>query len=160
MKNKREKKEGDLMKSLLGKVGVILIGLLIFVIGCQKTVLRNESTMEADWKLYSSNEYYYGYYDAQNIICPCENVVIVWTKSNFTKRGVLNRVGDFGKKYENLSYTKVLMEINCAEKKLRRLSESSYDNEGNVIYSLSSLSEWDFIIPESPGEILYKEVCK
>jgi len=148
------------MKSLLVKLGVALIGLLIFVIGCQKTVLRNESTKGADWKLYNSDEEYLGYYDAQSITRPSKNIVRFWTKSVWTEKGVLSWVKDSGKKYENLSHTIYLQEINCAEKKLRRLSESSYDNMGNVIYSFSSLSEWDFIIPDSTGEILYKEVCK
>ena len=43
MKNKREKKEGDRMKSLLVKLGVILIGLTIFGYG---------EVWGEDWKLF------------------------------------------------------------------------------------------------------------
>ena len=55
---------------------------------------------------------------------------------------------------------KKLEEINCVEKTIRLLSWINYDNRGGVIYSSSSPLESDFIIPESMGEKLYKEVCK
>jgi hypothetical protein len=139
------------MKSLSVKLGVILIGLLI---------LGNAEVWGADWKLYVTNELYWAYYDAQSITRPSKNIVRVWTKNNFTEKGVLNWVGDLGKKYENLSYTKVLMEINCVENKLRRLSGSCYDNKGDVISPSSFPSEWDFIPPETIAESLYKAVCK
>jgi hypothetical protein len=148
------------MKSLLGKVGVILIGLLIFVIGCQKTVLRNESTKGADWKLYNSDEECLGYYDAQSITRPSKNIVRFWTKSVWTEKGVSSWVKDSGKKYENLSHTIYLQEINCAEKKIRRLSVTQYGHKGSVIDIIDSPSFWIFIPPESMMEILYKEVCK
>jgi hypothetical protein len=148
------------MKSLLVKLGVILIGLLIFVIGCQKTVLRNESTKGVDWKYYNSNEMYLTQYYTKNITHPSKNIVRVWERWNLTERGVIDCVGKLGKKYENVSHLIILWEINCAEKKSRSLSETSYDNKGKVIISSSSPKEWDFIIPESMHESLYKEVCK
>jgi hypothetical protein len=148
------------MKSLLGKLGVVLIGLLIFVIGCQKTVLKNESTKGVDWKFYNSNEMYLTYYYTKNITHPSKNVVRVWERWNLTEKGVLVWVQELGKEYENLSHFIILWEINCTEKKSRSLSETSYDNKGKVIISSSSPKEWDFIIPESMHENLYKEVCK
>jgi hypothetical protein len=84
----------------------------------------------------------------------------VWERLNLTERGVIDCVGKLGKKYENVSHLIILWEINCAEKKSRSLSETSYDNKGKVIISSSSPKEWDFIIPESMHESLYKEVCK
>jgi hypothetical protein len=148
------------MKSLLVKLGVILIGLAIFVIGCQKTVLKDESIKDVDWKFYNSNEMYLTYYYTQNITHPSKNIVRVWDRWNLMEKGVLNWVVKFGKEYENLSYLIILWEINCAEKKSRSLSEASYDNKGKVIISSSSPKEWDFIIPESMHESLYKAVCK
>jgi hypothetical protein len=148
------------MKSLLVKLGVILIGLAIFVIGCQKTVLKDESIKDVDWKFYNSNEMYLTYYYTQNITHPSKNIVRVWDRWNLMEKGVLNWVVKFGKEYENLSYLIILWEINCAEKKSRSLSETSYDNKGKVIISSSSPKEWDFIIPESMHESLYKAVCK
>jgi hypothetical protein len=139
------------MKSLLGKLGVILIGLLI---------LANAEVWGADWKPYFATELELVFFDASSITHPSENIVRVLVRSDYTEKGVLNWVRDFGKKYENLSHSIILSEINCAEKKLRRLSWADYDHKGSVIDSTSPPSEWRFIIPESSRESLYKEVCK
>jgi hypothetical protein len=40
------------------------------------------------------------------------------------------------------------------------LSLTYYDNKGDMIFSGSSPREWNFIVPETMGESLYKEVCK
>lgn len=114
-----------------------------------------------NWKLYDSGDYSLNYYDAQSMTRPSKNIVRVWVKVNYTKKGVIVWVGRLGKKYEDLSHTKELCEINCVEKMFRSLSINFYDNKGGVIYSSSSpLLKWDFIIPESINEALYKEVCK
>ena len=139
------------MKSLLGKLGIVLIGLVIF---------GNAEVWGADWKLYNSGEECLGYYDAQSITRPSKNIVRFWTKSVWTEKGVLSWVKDSGKKYENLSHTIYLQEINCAEKKIRRLSVTQYGHKGSVIDIIDSPSYWIFINPESMMEILYKEVCK
>ena len=139
------------MKSLSVKLGVVIIGLAIFGYG---------EVWGADWKLLGSNEKISTYYDAQSVTLPSENIVRVWTKMNFTEEGVLDWVGKFGKKYENLSHLKFLMEIDRAEKKSRRLSSTFYDNNGIVISSSYSPSEWEFIIPDSVVDSLYEEVCK
>ena len=76
------------MKSLSVKLGVILIGLAIF--GCAEV-------WGADWKLYSSNELYLGYYDAQSITCPSKNIVRVWVKWDCTEKGVIEGGGSLGK---------------------------------------------------------------
>ena len=139
------------MKSLLGKLGVILIGLAIFGYG---------EVWGADWKLYFVHEIILNYYDAQSITRPSKNIVRVWTRSNYTEKGVIDIVGRLGKKYENLSDSTTLWEINCLEKKCRFLSIAYHNNKGEPISFFGSPSEWDFIIPETMAEILYKEICK
>jgi hypothetical protein len=139
------------MKSLSVKLGVILIGLAIF--GCAEV-------WGEDWKLYDSNEDFLSYYDAQRITRPSKNIVRVWTKLDYTEKGVLGRVGKLGKKFENLSHSINLSEINCVKKTRRLLSRTDYDNKGDVIISSPSPLEWTFIIPGSMAESLYKEVCK
>ena len=139
------------MKSLLGKVGVILIGLAIF--GYAKA-------WGEDWKLYGSTENHKAYYDTQSITHPSKNIVKVYLKWDYTKKGVMNWVNDYGKEYENISHSIFLHEINCVENKLRRLSATNYDHKGNVIDSISSKSKWMFFIQESRGGGLFKEVCK
>jgi hypothetical protein len=115
-----------------------------------------------DWKPYSSTDLFLAYYDAQGITRPSKNVVRVWEKRIHTEKGVINWMGTYGKKYANLSYSIGLLEINCIEKKVHVLSLTHYENSSKVIdsYSYSSSGEWEFIVPESIAEGLYKEVCK
>jgi hypothetical protein len=139
------------MKSLLGKLGVILIGLTIF---------GNAEVWGADYKFFGGSERYKGYYDAQSITRTSQNIVEVWTRWNFTERGITECVKYLGKEYENVSYLLLLEEINCAEKKMRLLSVSYYDNNGVTITSNDSPQEWRFINPDSLNESLHKKVCK
>jgi hypothetical protein len=141
------------MKSLSVKLGVILavIGLAIF----GYTEVWGE-----DWKLYSDTEMELWFFDASSITQPSKNIVRVWVKMDLTEKGVLDAVEKLGKKYENLKHSIILWEINCAEKKQRRLSATNYDHKGSEINSISFHSQWRFINPESMIESLYKEVCK
>ena len=139
------------MKSLLGKLGVILIGLAIF--GCAEV-------WGADWKLYVVHESFSAYYDAQSITRPSKNIVRVQTRSNITELGVLYLMRERGNEYETLSHLIILSEINCIKKTVCSLSITYYDNKGGVIYSSSSPGQFDPIVPGTNVEILYKEVCK
>ena len=139
------------MKSLSVKLGVILIGLALF---------GYAEVWGADWEFYGGCDNYLAYYDAQSITRPSEKLTRVWVRWDWTEKGVINCVRSLGKKYENLSYSIFLSEINCAEKMTHELSITYYDNNGGVIYLSGSSSEWDFIISESVTEDLYKEVCE
>jgi len=146
------KKGDDQMKSLSIKLGVVLIGFLIF---------GYAEVWGADWKSFGKNEYYAGFYDAQSITRPSKNIVRVSMRLDCKETGVMDMVRRLGKKYENVSHLINLWEINCLEKKNRQLMVTSYDNKGGVIDSETNPSaEWDFIISESLGDELYKEVCK
>ena len=143
------------MKSLLVKLGVILIiGLAIF--GYAKV-------QGADWRLYDSNNLRKSYYNADRVTRPSKNIVRVWVRWNFTEKGVMDMVRSVGKKLEKLEYSISLNEINCAEKTSRFLSSVYYDNNGKMIYTLSSSkfpTEWLFIVPESNADNLYKKICR
>jgi len=142
------------MKSLLVKLGAILIGLAIF--GYADAWAR-------DWRLYAKTDLYECFYDAENMIGSPENIVEVWTKSEFTGRGVAETVKKFGKHYQNLSYSLELWQINCARKKQRLLSYTAYSAEENVLYTDetgSDLPPWKNISRGSVEESLYKAVCK
>ena len=148
------------MKSSLGKLGVVLIIIFFFVVGCQTPVKKDEYSKGADWKYFASTENFLVYYDTQTITRLSENIVRVWLRWNWTEKGKLDRVKDFGKIMENLSHSKLLIEMDYVEKKDRRLSWIDYDNKGKMIDSFSSSSEWDFVTLETVGESLYKAVCK
>jgi hypothetical protein len=139
------------MKSLLVKLGVILIGLAVLGYG---------EVWGADYKFFGGSESYKGYYDVQSITRTSQNIVRVWTRWNFTEKGITECVKYLGKEYENVSYLLLLEEINCAEKKMRLLSVSYYDNNGATITSNYSPQEERFINPDSLNESLYKVVCK
>ena len=145
------------MKSLSAKFGIIVlfIGLGIFAYG---------EGWGASWKLYAFDVEKTFFYDAQSVIIPSKNaeweIVKVCTKENFTSKGVMRAVKEFGKKYENLSYRESLMEINCGGKMYRVLSSSFYAHGGEVVYSSSSPENWQPIVSKSASEELYKALCK
>jgi len=142
------------MKSLSVKLGVILIGLTIFSYG---------EVWGEDWRLYAKTDLYECFYNAENMIRSSQDIVEVWTKLEYTERGIIETVKKFGKYYENLSYSLELWEINCTEKKHRLLSVTLYSVEGRILYTNqagSRLPPWKIISRESIEERLYKAVCK
>ena len=147
--------EMKLMKLLL-KFGIplVMIGLAI---------LSHAEVWGADWRLISSTDSYKCFYDAENITRSSKNIVGVLVRLEYTERGVVEMVKEFGKHYENLSYSLELWEINCAEKRHRLLSTTAYSVEGNILYTNQAGSRpppWKIISRESVEESLYKAVCK
>jgi hypothetical protein len=146
------------MKSLV-KFGVILIGLWIS---------SNAEVWGANWKLYAFDVEKTFFYDGDSVSISSKSydwqvvkeIVKVVTKENFTSKGVMRTVKEFGKKYEKLSIRESLMEINCVDKMYRVLSSSFYAQGGEVIFSSSSPENWQAIVPKSAGDELYKAVCK
>jgi hypothetical protein len=139
------------MKFLSVKLGVILIGLIIF---------GNAGAWAADWKLYDVDGQIIRYYDAEGITRPSKNIARVRVKLEYTDKGVIEMVKKFGKHYENFKLIIALNEINCPHKKIRNLSITHYSKEGKVILKASHESEWDYIVPDSIAETLYQAVCK
>jgi hypothetical protein len=137
------------MKSFPVKLGVILIGLLIFVIGCQ-------STKGGDWKFFSSTDLYEGFYYVSKSHLLYKGTVRVWIKLEYTKKGVAEYVEEFGKDYENLSYSRQYWEIDCVRKEQRILSISQYSVDGNIINTKPGKGR----ISESLGKSLSEAVCK
>ena len=140
------------IKSLSVKLEVILIiGLAIF--GCAEV-------WAADWKLYDVDGQIIRYYDAEGITRPSKNIARVRVRLEYTDRGVTEMVKKFGKHYENFKLIIALNEINCSDKKIRNLSITHYSTEGKVILKASRGSEWEYIVPQSAAETLYRFVCK
>lgn len=133
------------------RIAILVFALIIISMG---------DVYGAGWKLYGSSDLCLAYYDAQSITHPSKNIVRVWERRNFTEKGITDMVVSFGPSYKNLSFSMCLYEINCIEKMARILSLTYYDNKGGLIHTISSSSEWTFIIPESIDESLYKEICK
>ena len=143
------------MKCLSVKLGVILIGLIIF--GCAEVWAE-------DWMFYGRNDKYLCFYDMESIRHPSKNIVEVSEKQEYTNKGINFMVSELGKKYENLSHLITLWQISCADKKFRFLSLTYYSKEKRaiylVLYSSEHGEEWSPFIKDSLGERLYQAVCK
>ncbi len=142
------------MKKLSVTLGAILIGL---------SIIGNAEVWAKDWRSYAKTDSYECLYDAEDMIGSSQDIVEVWTKSEYTERGVTEMVRQFGKHYGHLNYSLELWEINCAKKKDRLLSIAAYSAEGNILYTDqagSPLPPWKIIPRESVEESLYKALCK
>lgn len=136
------------MKSLLGRLGVILIGLSIF--GCAE--MRG-----GHWEVFSSTDLYEGfYYVSKSHFLYKDTVVQVSVKLEYTKKGIAEYVKEFGKDYENLSYSLQSWEVDCRAKKERILSNRRYSVEGNLINTKSAKGR----LSQSLGKSLSEAVCK
>ena len=137
--------------SILVKAGVILIGLAIF---------GYAEVWAEDWTFYARTDKYLCFYDSQSITRPSKNIVRVWVKREYTDKGVIKMVKDWSEKYENISHSIVLEEINCSGEKVRILSLIHYSKEGKVMYRDSNEGLWNYVGSGSVVEALYKAVCK
>jgi hypothetical protein len=137
------------MKSLFVKSGVILIGLLIFVTGCQ-------STSGGNWKFLSSTDLYEGFYYVSKSHFLYKGTVRVWIKLEYTEEGIAENVKKFGKDYENLSYSLQPWEIYCPAKKQVILSNNQYSVKGNILNTKPAKRDSS----GSLGKSLSEMVCK
>ena len=135
------------MKSLLVKLGVILIGLALF--GCA-------GMRGASWKSFISNDLYEGFYYVTKSHLLYKGTVQVEVKLEYKAKGIAEHIKEFGKDYANLSYSLQAWEVDCRAKTERILSNNRYSVEGNLIdikLPKGSLSQ-------SFGKSLSEVVCK
>ena len=140
------------MKSLLFKLGVILIGLAIF--GCAEV-------WGADWKIYATGKGVIYYYKPDSIIRSSKDTAKVWTKEEYIAERILKERSET----PGISYKLTYEEIHCAEKRIRPLSFVSYSQDGEVLGSANiprgrEEEYWAFIVPDSINDRLYKLLCK
>ena len=76
-----------------------------------------------------------------------------WFETRFAKP---QKIGD-GKFYNTM---KMLGEVDCSGKRHRVLTVTAYSKSGKFIDSdTPSYAEWDYVIPGTLGESMYKFVC-
>ena len=76
-----------------------------------------------------------------------------WFEHRYAKP---QKIGD-GKFFNT---TKTLREMDCSGKRFRMLTVTAYSKSGNPIGSdTRSYTEWDYVIPGTVGESMYKFVC-
>jgi len=138
------------MKSLLGKVVVIVIGLAIF---CHAEVWGE------DWKLFKQTEDAKFYYDKKDITPLPQKIVKVWVREVYGQKGKMDMINLVGPRYENLSYSINSLEFDCGAKLARFLSMTYYSKNGDVLDLEDPPSNWESIPPNSMFDALYKKVC-
>ena len=84
------------------------------------------------------------------------NIVRVWIKLEFKEKGIAEKVKDFGKDYEDLSYSLQFWEIDCPVRKQRILSIDEYSAKGNILNTKPGKSR----LSDSLAKRLSKAVCK
>ncbi len=92
------------MKSLLGRVGIILIGFLIF---------GYAEGQGEDWRSYWDDPFASYYYDADKVIHPSNKIVQVWQKIVYTKNGAAGLVTRLGEKFKIASFSIDLIQFDC-----------------------------------------------
>jgi Surface-adhesin protein E len=140
------------MKFLWRKSGVLLgiIGLVL---------LGYTEGWGVDWKYYGTNEDGSYFYDTESISRPSRNLVDVWVQSAYTPKSLAHWVREGGKGFQDLDFTLISLELNCAERSARYLQIVFYSKKGEVFSPIDS-EEWHLIAPDSMIESLHKEVCK
>jgi hypothetical protein len=136
------------MKPFSVRLGVALvIGMVVF--GCA-------GMREARWKSFISTDLYEGfYYVSRSHLLYKSNVPQVSVKLEYTKKGIAEYVKEFGKNYENLSYSLQLWEVDCRGKTQRIASSSQYSITGNIINTKPDKGR----LSESLGKNLSEAVC-
>jgi hypothetical protein len=136
------------MKSLLGKLGVLFIGLLI---------LGNSEVWEADRKLIEESktsffDYYY-YIDMKSIKKVSVDKVRFWTLTVSLRPGSAKPSIEEARKQGGTDY----IELDCSKKRYRSVKSETEAREG---YVLIGPIHWDNIEPDSTEEKMVEVACR
>ncbi len=136
------------MKCLSIRLGVILIGIVIF--GCAG--IRGK-----DWKFFNSTDFYQCYYYVSTSHPLYKSTVLnVWIKLEYTEKAITEYVKAYGQNYENLSYSLQEWEIDCKTKKYRTFTTNQYSAEGHVLNIKSIKSPFSKSYADSLVDVLCK----
>ncbi len=160
LRNMEQKKEGNLMRSLSSRVGVILLvfALAIFAYG---------EAWGADWKFYDiGGSGTFWWYDAQGVTIYPGRVIRVWGKKvkaddilEMIKSGTKLTVPEIEQMVSERACELFLIEIDCVKKTYNYIQRLQYDSKG-VLKSGVLESDNGNIEPKHVEETLYKVVCK
>ena len=139
-------------KALWSKAGVILgiVGLVLF---------GHTEGWGVDWKYYGTNEDGSYFYDTESMTRLPKNLVEVWVQSAYSEKSISHWVREGGNGFQDLDFSLILLELNCAGRSSRYLRIVFYAKNGKVFQPLDN-DEWHFIAPDSMTGTLHKEVCR
>jgi antitoxin component YwqK of YwqJK toxin-antitoxin module len=131
-----------------------------------RTYGPNGMPIDERWELIElSSEGLYWYIDTKTISHLPGDIVRVWMMG-IPKEGskpfleTQRFLKEMGKDYNAYGYREDLLEINCSESMFRILETIYRSKDGDVLYSGSNPSKWNFIPPSTPAEAIQKAVCK
>ncbi len=147
------------MKSILGNLGVILVGLAIF---------GYAEVWGADWKFFAQGiDGTFYWYDAQGVTYHPKRIIQVWIKKakadeimGMVKNGEKITVSELEQITLERNYERSLIEIDCVEKTFNHLQKLNYDSKGVLKSGESKLGVKKSILKNSNAERLYEIVCK
>ena len=142
------------MKFLLvvSKVVMAIVGLAIFA---------HAEVWGADWKYLGQSDERVFYYYPENISHPLKGAVKVWSRTDYTEKGLMGMVEKLGSRYENFKYSLDLWELKCANKMARNIVTTYHSKSGEVLDSKKyDYPKWKSIAPGSIEDFLHKAVCK
>jgi hypothetical protein len=109
------------------------------------------------------------FYDREILIKRSTDIIEVWMKGIYSDAGRKERMQERVRskatveRYEKLSYSLELQGINCAKRQFRIMAYTDYSSDEGILYKFISEQQpsegWEFIAPDSVGEIMYKAVC-
>ncbi len=107
-----------------------------------------------------------GYYDKNSIKIIDNNIRQVWTVTLYNEQGkadafsILKRQDKAPENPAMLQQESTLLEFDCANRKYRITSINIYDEQDNLLLSVSEINDkWHDIIPNSINEKLKNIVC-
>ena len=109
------------------------------------------------------------FYDSETMTKLPTDIVKVWMKFQYSDEGRRKYIQQWssqefdGNRYDTLSYSLTLEEVNCKTRTARTMKFTNYSADRAVLQSISPKQEtwegWESIVPESMGEKMYKVVC-
>jgi hypothetical protein len=153
------KKGSEQMKTLLVKLGVIVIGLIIFAYA---------EMWGVDWKFLTIGaDGTFQWYDTESITQYPNRVFRVWIKVikaediiETLKNSKEFQINEIEQMTSKRDHERSLMEVDCIKKTFSLFATVKYDKSGKVKDFLKDSIYKVNIPPESVIEILYKQICK
>jgi hypothetical protein len=122
----------------------------------------------ADWIFYGMNQSIGKmYYDQSHITRETRHMARVWTKIIYNETGrkkacsFLKSIKEGACDHKPVNHELTLLEIDCANEKIKTVSTTFYTKDGDPIFSTmrSSRDEWEDIVPDSVADHLKNRVC-
>ena len=109
------------------------------------------------------------FYDREILIKRSTDIIEVWMKGIYSDEGRKARMQErirskaTVERYEKLSYSLELQEVNCAKRQFRIMAYTDYSSDEGILYKFISEQNpsegWEPIAPDSMGEKIYQTVC-